>query len=93
MCLLGQFYYEGNADVIKFFRVAHEHGLWVSLRVGPYIAAEWNQGYMSTYIDACMHAFKLCSLISCIIIYYSSSTAQRISILAERSSRHQLPKL
>lgn len=42
--LLGQFNFEGNGDVVKFFKLAHEHGLWVSLRVGPYIAAEWNQG-------------------------------------------------
>nr|XP_017217998.1 PREDICTED: beta-galactosidase 13-like [Daucus carota subsp. sativus] len=36
--------FEGNADIVKFFKVAQEHGLWVCLRVGPYIAAEWNQG-------------------------------------------------
>ncbi|KAK1370335.1 Beta-galactosidase [Heracleum sosnowskyi] len=39
-----QFQFEGNGDIIKFFKVAHQHNLWVSLRVGPYIAAEWNQG-------------------------------------------------
>ena len=51
MCVraLGQLTFEGNADIVKFFKVAQEHGLWVCLRVGPYIAAEWNQGYDSTY--------------------------------------------
>ncbi|KAF1002122.1 hypothetical protein AG4045_016362 [Apium graveolens] len=42
--IYNQFHYQGNADIVKFLKTIHEHGLWVSLRVGPYIAAEWNQG-------------------------------------------------
>ncbi|WOH03682.1 hypothetical protein DCAR_0623081 [Daucus carota subsp. sativus] len=38
------FHFEGNADIVKFFKTINEHGLWASLRVGPYVAAEWNQG-------------------------------------------------
>jgi beta-galactosidase GanA len=40
----GQFNFEGNHDLIKFLKMIGEHGLWVSLRVGPYIEAEWNMG-------------------------------------------------
>ncbi|CAA2991953.1 beta-galactosidase 13-like [Olea europaea subsp. europaea] len=40
----GQFNFEGNYDLIKFLKMIGEHGLWVSLRVGPYIEGEWNMG-------------------------------------------------
>ncbi|KAK1394870.1 Beta-galactosidase [Heracleum sosnowskyi] len=40
----GQFNFAGNADLVRFIKCIHEHGLWVNLRVGPYIAAEWNHG-------------------------------------------------
>ncbi|KAL7118537.1 hypothetical protein ACP275_02G008400 [Erythranthe tilingii] len=40
----GQFNFEGNYDVVKFIRMIQEQGLWVTLRIGPYIEAEWNLG-------------------------------------------------
>ena len=40
----GQFNFEGNADIVKFIRMIGDHGLWVTLRLGPYIEAEWNMG-------------------------------------------------
>ncbi|KAL2476996.1 Beta-galactosidase 13 [Forsythia ovata] len=40
----GQFNFEGNCDVVKFIKLIGVHGLWVTLRVGPYIEAEWNMG-------------------------------------------------
>ncbi|XP_074325969.1 beta-galactosidase 13-like [Apium graveolens] len=40
----GQFNFAGNADLVRFIKCIHEHGLWVNLRIGPYIAAEWNHG-------------------------------------------------
>ncbi|XP_073027816.1 beta-galactosidase 13-like [Primulina eburnea] len=40
----GQFNFEGNYDVVKFIKLIWEHGLWVTLRVGPYVEAEWNMG-------------------------------------------------
>lgn len=39
-----QFNFAGNADLVRFIKCIHEHGLWVNLRLGPYIAAEWNHG-------------------------------------------------
>ncbi|KAJ8766980.1 hypothetical protein K2173_012488 [Erythroxylum novogranatense] len=42
--LQGQFNFEGNYDVVKFIKMAGEHGLYVYLRVGPFIQAEWNHG-------------------------------------------------
>ncbi|KAI3447940.1 hypothetical protein Pfo_004605 [Paulownia fortunei] len=40
----GQYNFEGNNDLVKFIRLIAEQGLWVTLRVGPYIEAEWNMG-------------------------------------------------
>lgn len=44
--LLVQFNFEGNYDLLKFIRLLGDSGLWVTLRIGPYIEAEWNLGYM-----------------------------------------------
>ncbi|PQQ14410.1 beta-galactosidase 11 [Prunus yedoensis var. nudiflora] len=40
----GKFNFEGNADVVKFIRLVQEHKMYVTLRVGPFIQAEWNHG-------------------------------------------------
>ncbi|KAL7125494.1 hypothetical protein ABFS83_14G120600 [Erythranthe nasuta] len=40
----GQYNFEGNNDLVKFIKMIWEQGLWVTLRVGPYIEAEWNMG-------------------------------------------------
>ena len=40
----GKFTFKGVADVAKFVRIAQEEGLWVILRPGPYVCAEWDFG-------------------------------------------------
>jgi beta-galactosidase len=40
----GKFYFSGNADVAAFIRMAQQEGLWVILRPGPYVCAEWEFG-------------------------------------------------
>ncbi|GMY05449.1 beta-galactosidase 13-like [Fagus crenata] len=40
----GKFNFEGNYDVVKFIRMVGEHGMYVTLRIGPFIQAEWNHG-------------------------------------------------
>jgi beta-galactosidase len=40
----GKFNFEGNADIEEFFKLAQEVGLYVILRAGPYICAEWESG-------------------------------------------------
>ncbi len=42
--LPGEFHYTGFADVERFLGIAHELGLMVLLRPGPYICAEWDFG-------------------------------------------------
>ena len=36
--------FSGNADVAEFIREAQQEGLWVILRPGPYVCAEWEFG-------------------------------------------------
>ncbi|KAL6510901.1 Beta-galactosidase 8 [Orobanche gracilis] len=40
----GQYDFEGNKDLVKFVKLVKEAGLFVHLRIGPYVCAEWNYG-------------------------------------------------
>ncbi|XP_051115873.1 beta-galactosidase-like [Andrographis paniculata] len=40
----GKYYFEGRYDLVKFVKLVHQAGLYVSLRIGPYVCAEWNFG-------------------------------------------------
>lgn len=40
----GVFDFSGEADLAKFVKTAHEEGLYVVLRPGPYVCAEWDFG-------------------------------------------------
>lgn len=40
----GQFDFTGNKDVAEFCRIAQKHGLYVIVRPGPYVCAEWEMG-------------------------------------------------
>ena len=40
----GVYDFSGNNDVSEFIREAQEEGLWVILRPGPYVCAEWEFG-------------------------------------------------
>ncbi|XP_061360235.1 beta-galactosidase-like [Gastrolobium bilobum] len=39
-----QYDFSGNLDLIKFVKNIQEAGLYVVLRIGPYVCAEWNYG-------------------------------------------------
>jgi beta-galactosidase len=39
-----------NRDLARFVSIAQEEGLWVILRPGPYVCAEWDFGGMPTYL-------------------------------------------
>lgn len=41
---LGQYYFEGRYDLVKFVKLVGESGLYLHLRIGPYVCAEWNFG-------------------------------------------------
>lgn len=40
----GNYNFDGRLDLVKFVKLAQEAGLYVHLRVGPYVCAEWNFG-------------------------------------------------
>lgn len=47
----GQFDFStGNRDIAKFIRIAQEEGMWVLLRPGPYVCAEWDFGGLPPYL-------------------------------------------
>lgn len=39
-----QYDFEGRKDLVKFIKAVQNEGLYVILRVGPYIGGEWNFG-------------------------------------------------
>ncbi|KAJ8763332.1 hypothetical protein K2173_002215 [Erythroxylum novogranatense] len=40
----GNYNFEGRNDLVRFIKLAHRAGLYVHLRIGPYICGEWNFG-------------------------------------------------
>lgn len=40
----GKFDFKGNKDIAKFCRLAQKHGMYVIVRPGPYVCAEWEMG-------------------------------------------------
>lgn len=47
-----KFNFEGLLDFEKFIRTAHNLGLWVIVRPGPYICAEWENGGLPSWLMA-----------------------------------------
>ncbi|CAI0542299.1 unnamed protein product [Linum tenue] len=39
-----QYNFEGRYDLVQFIKLAAKAGLYVHLRIGPYVCAEWNYG-------------------------------------------------
>ncbi|CAA6663225.1 unnamed protein product [Spirodela intermedia] len=40
----GQLNFSGRRDLVKFIKLVHQQGLYATLRIGPFIEAEWNFG-------------------------------------------------
>ncbi|KAL8102569.1 beta-galactosidase-like [Apium graveolens] len=40
----GKYNFEGRFDLVRFIKIAQQAGLYVHLRIGPYVCAEWNFG-------------------------------------------------
>ena len=41
-------FHSGNHDIAEFIRICKEEGMWVLLRPGPYVCAEWDFGGLPT---------------------------------------------
>ena len=46
----GEFNWEEQADAAEFCRIAQEEKLWVILRPGPYVCAEWDGGGLPAWL-------------------------------------------
>ncbi|KAJ0684102.1 putative beta-galactosidase [Helianthus annuus] len=42
----GQYDFTGRNDIVSFIKQVQQQGLYVSLRIGPFIEAEWSYGYV-----------------------------------------------
>ncbi|MFN8241674.1 MAG: beta-galactosidase family protein [Bacteroidales bacterium] len=40
----------GNKNISEFFRIVREEGMWMILRPGPYVCAEWELGGIPPYL-------------------------------------------
>ncbi|KAF9680473.1 hypothetical protein SADUNF_Sadunf06G0124700 [Salix dunnii] len=40
----GNYYFEERYDLVKFIKLVQQAGLYLHLRIGPYVCAEWNFG-------------------------------------------------
>ncbi|MDP1889352.1 MAG: beta-galactosidase [Gemmatimonadaceae bacterium] len=40
----------GNRDIARFIRIAQDEGMWVLIRPGPYVCAEWDFGGLPPYL-------------------------------------------
>lgn len=54
-----QYDFSGNLDFIRFIKTIQDHGLYVVLRIGPYVCAEWNYGFVifSFFALICIYLF------------------------------------
>ncbi|CAH8320509.1 unnamed protein product [Eruca vesicaria subsp. sativa] len=46
----GQYYFGDRYDLVKFTKLVQQAGLYVSLRIGPYVCAEWNFGGLPVWL-------------------------------------------
>ncbi|XP_020086187.1 beta-galactosidase 7-like isoform X1 [Ananas comosus] len=42
--IIGQYNFEGRYDLVRFIKEVHAQGLYVSLRIGPFVESEWKYG-------------------------------------------------
>jgi beta-galactosidase GanA len=44
-----QYNFNGQYDLPKFVKLVAEAGMYLHLRIGPYVCAEWNFGFALVY--------------------------------------------
>lgn len=58
-----QFDFSGRGDIVRFIKEVQAQGLYVCLRIGPFIQAEWTYGYKIRCILSIYTFTNDCSLI------------------------------
>ncbi|XP_077249768.1 beta-galactosidase 3-like [Tasmannia lanceolata] len=46
----GNYYFGGRYDLVKFVKIVQQAGLYLILRIGPFVAAEWNFGGVPVWL-------------------------------------------
>lgn len=46
----GQFYFGGRYDLVKFVKIVQQANMYLILRIGPFVAAEWNFGGVPVWL-------------------------------------------
>ncbi|XP_072964754.1 beta-galactosidase 3 [Typha angustifolia] len=46
----GNYYFEDRFDLVKFAQIVRDAGLYMILRIGPFVAAEWNFGGVPVWL-------------------------------------------
>jgi len=41
-----QLNFEGRYDMVKFFKMIQDNDMYAVVRIGPFIQAEWNHGFV-----------------------------------------------
>lgn len=59
-----QYNFEGRYDLVRFIKTVQKVGLYANLRIGPYVCAEWNFGYIQ--LLPYFYVFFLFFFISCV---------------------------
>ena len=62
ICSILQYSIEPQYDYIKFIKLIQKKGMYVTLRVGPFIQAEWNHGYALLIIISFLKCMFLTTL-------------------------------
>ncbi|XP_057492737.1 beta-galactosidase 10 [Actinidia eriantha] len=47
---LGNYYFGGRYDLVKFVKIVQQAGMYMILRIGPFVAAEWNFGGIPVWL-------------------------------------------
>lgn len=69
----------GNRDIAAFVKLAQQEGMWVLLRPGPYVCAEWEFGGLPPYLLR-IQDIK----VRCMDPRYMAATARYVKALAEQ---------
>lgn len=67
-----QFDFEGRNDLVRFVKTIQKAGLYAHLRIGPYVCAEWNFGYLKKISHPCLLFLSNSKFRSCGVLFDSS---------------------
>ncbi|OVA19360.1 D-galactoside/L-rhamnose binding SUEL lectin domain [Macleaya cordata] len=46
----GNYYFDGRYNLVKFAKIVQQQGMYLILRIGPFVAAEWNFGGVPVWL-------------------------------------------